>query len=172
MTRFHRMLAPAALAAGLVIAALLPTPVQAQSGSDLVRVIVDVADVVYHSGHPYYRHGNYGYGDRLIVVRDRYGHRRYYRHVPRGYRQGPPYGNAYGYYGREAPRMQQRTRCDSRGRCRVEYYDPRHDNRYDNRYYNRDDDHGRYDRYDGRYDRYRGGASYYDGRRWRERDDD
>ena len=50
-----RLLAPTVLAAGLGLAALAPSP--ARADDDLVRVIVDVADVIYHGGQPYYRHG-------------------------------------------------------------------------------------------------------------------
>ena len=97
-TSLTRFLAPAVLAAGLGAAALAaPAPAQAQS-DDLVRVLVNVADVVMRGNQPYYRYGDYGYNDRLIVQRDRYGRPVYYRSVPRvAYRQGPPYGNAYGY---------------------------------------------------------------------------
>ena len=88
MVTVSRWLAPAVLAAGLGVAGLAPAPAQAQS-NDLARVIVDIADVVLRGGVPYYRHSNYGYEDRLIVVRDRYGRPTYYRNVPRG--------NAHGY---------------------------------------------------------------------------
>ena len=37
------------------------------------EVLVDIADVVINNGTPYYRYGNQGYDDRLIVARDRYG---------------------------------------------------------------------------------------------------
>jgi len=144
-----RYLAPAVLAASLGIAAIaVPAPAQAQS-DDLVRVLVDVADVVLRGGVPYYRYGDYGYDDRLVVQRDRYGRLVYYRHVPRAvYRNGPPYGNAYGYHRNRGYPVtgQQRVRCDRNGRCTTTYYDPRHD------------------RKDGHRDR------YWDGRRWRHRD--
>ncbi len=137
---FARWLAPAVLASGLGLAALAPS--QAHASDDLVRVIVDVADVIYHGGYPYYRNGpGYGYGDRLIVVRDRYHRPTYYRYVPRRvvYR-APPRGNAYGYY-RNAPVIV--------------------------RYVDRDRDHHRYDRYD-RHDRdYR---DRWDDNRWNHRD--
>ena len=159
-----RWLAPAALALGLGTASLaLPAP--ARADDELVRVLVDVADVIFRGGEPYYRHGSYGHGDRLVVVRDRYGRPQYYRYVDRGYdgydrydrydrynrydrydrydrygrydrryddrRYGPPYGHAYGYYGKGKHRRQH---CDSRGRCRVEYYDPRYDRHHDRRW--------------------------------------
>ena len=98
MATLSRWLASVAIAAGLGMAALTPTP--ARADDDLVRVIVDVADVIHRAGQPYYRYGNYGYNDRLIVVRDRYGRPVYYRQVPRSYYSsygyGPPYGKAHG----------------------------------------------------------------------------
>lgn len=131
---------PALLAGGLGLAGLLPAPAKA-GNDDLVRVLVDVADVIYRSGQPYYRHGGYGYNDRVIIVRDRYRRPSYYRYVPRTvvYR-APPRGNAYGYY-RNSPRY-------------VSYrdYDRRHGHKHRG-------DRDRYDRYD-RYDRDR-----YDDRR-------
>lgn len=158
-----RWLASTVLAAGLGLAALTPAPVRAQD-DELVRVIVDVADVIFRGGHPYYRHGNYGYDDRLTVVRDRYGRPVYYREVPR-YRSGPPYGNAHGYW-KKHQRRDDRVRCDRYGRCVSRYYDPRYDRRYDNRYYSYDP-HDRYGRYD---DHHR--DRYWDGYRWRYRDHD
>lgn len=153
-----RMLAPAVLAASLGVAAIAaPAPAQAQS-NDLVRVLVNVADVVLRGNTPYYRYGDYGYNDRLIVQRDRYGNPVYYRNVPREvYRQGPPYGNAYGYNrNRGYPVTGQRSlKCNKHGKCKATYYDARHD---------RD---GRYGDNDRRYDQY---GRYWDGRRWRDRD--
>lgn len=122
-----RWLAPLILAAGVGAAALVPAP--ARASDDLVRVIVDVADVVLRGGSPYYRHGNYGHHDRLIVVRDRHGRPQYYRQVPRNYRAGyhpsqfrgpPPHARARGH-------VNQRGNCDRHGRCTVRYYDPRFD---------------------------------------------
>ncbi|WP_410971339.1 hypothetical protein, partial [Salmonella sp. SAL04269] len=76
---------------------------------ELVRVLVDVADVIFRGGVPYYRYGDYGRDDRLIVVHDRYGRPLYYRYADRyrdrdyrydryrdDRRYGPPYGRAYG----------------------------------------------------------------------------
>lgn len=147
-----RWLAPAVFAAGLGFGALTPAPAQARD-DDLVRVLVDVADVVINGGQPYYRYGpRYGYDNRLVVVYDRHHRPSYYRYVPRHvYRAGPPYGNAYGYY-RNSPKYYRSGR----------YYD----NRY---YYSRDRyDHDRYDH--DRYDRH----DRDDDRRWRRhgRDDD
>jgi hypothetical protein len=135
-----RWFAPAVLAAGLGFGAMTPAPVQAQDS--LTRVLVDVADVVLRSGVPYYRYGDYGYNDRLVAGRDRYGRLVYYRTVPRGYdsryRSGPPYGNAYGYY-RNGPGSRD-MKCNKHGKCKVQYYDPRYDR----------DRHDRHDRWDDR----------------------
>lgn len=160
MTILSRWLAPAVLAAGLGFGAVTPAPAQAQDDT-LTRVLVDIADVVLRGGVPYYRYGDYGYDDRLIAQRDRYGRVVYYRMVPRyqsDYRAGPPYGNAYGYWN-NGPGSRN-VKCNKHGKCKVTYYDQR----YDRRGYYRYDD-GRYSRYD-RNDR------YWDGRRWRYRDDD
>ncbi len=170
MLSLARWLAPAALAAALSAGALFPTP--ARADDDLTRVIVNVADIVFRSGQPYYRYGDYDYNDRLIVERDYRGRPVYYRHMPRGNdRYGPPYGNAYGYrrnhtsgndyysrngFVRDPYGRYSRQRCDSRGRCRVEYYDPRYDRNDDDRDYGYSDRHHR--------DRYR------DGRRWHDDD--
>ena len=156
-----RYLAPAVLAASLGVAAVAaPAPAQAQS-DDLVRVLVGVADVVMRGNQPYYRYGDYGYDDRLVMQRDRYGRPVYYRYVPRqAYnRGGPPHGNAYGYHRNRGNPVTgaQRTKCNKNGKCTVTYYDSRYD-RDDRRYrYNN----ARYDRHD----------RYWDGRRWRDRDD-
>lgn len=155
-----RWLTSLALAAALVVAAFAPVP--ARASDDLIRLVVDLGDVVIRSGHPYYRHGGYGYNDRLIVERDRYGRPIYYRHAPRAqYR--PPYGNAYGNHrnhGRyDDDRYYSRRKCDSRGRCRVEYYDPRQDRRDDYYSYRRNRD------YDRNHDR------RWDDRRWKDHDD-
>lgn len=156
-----RWLAPAALAVALGFGAMAPASAQAQ---DLTRVLVDIADVVMRGDTPYYRNSNYGYEDRLIVQRDRYGRPAYYRAVPQyqgnyqgDYRGNPPYGNAYGY---DNNRNSRTVKCNKHGKCKASYYDPRHDRDYRD---DRDDD--RYSRHDRR-DR------YWDGRRWRDRDDD
>jgi hypothetical protein len=162
ISALSRWVAPVVLAAGLGVAGLSPTPARASGADDLAHVIVDVADVVYHSGYPYYRY-DYGYHDRLAVARDRYGRPVYYRTMPR-YRAGPPYGNAYGYYRNGAGSY---GNCNHHGKCKVEYYDAR----YDRRYY---DDHRDYYRYGYRYDdrRYGDGDRYWDGRRRHDDDDD
>jgi len=169
-TVMTRWVAPVVLAAGLgVVATAAPAPARAD---DLARVIVDVADVIYHSGYPYYRYDN-GYRDRLVVVHDYRGRPTYYRNVYRTtYRAGPPYGNAYGYWN-NAPR----GNCNKHGKCTTHYYDGRYDHRYDRRYDrtyyrhgytnngyydNRRHDDRRYDRHD-RHDDHRD-------RRWRDDD--
>lgn len=148
MSTVSRWIAPTVLAAGLGMAALSPTTAQAQSGDNLVRVIVDVADVVLRGGNPYYRNSDYGQNDRLMMERDRYGRPVYYRQVThqRDHRSGPPYGNAYGYH-RNANNRQ--VKCNKHGKCKTTYYDARHDRdgqRYDNRYDNRYYSYGRDDR--------------------------
>lgn len=156
MDTVSRWFAPAVVATGLGLSALSPAPARAQSGEELVRVLVDVADVVLRGGAPYYRYGEYGYDDRLIVDRDRYGRPVYYRQVPRPYRHNVRQSDRYGY--RRDVSGYRQLRCNSHGRCKATYYDPRYDRdsylydrRYDNRYYGYDRD---------------------DDRRWRDHDDD
>ena len=142
MKTLTRWMAPAVIAAGFGLGAMaVPQPVQAQDS--LTRVIVDVADVILRGGQPYYRYGDYGPNDRLIVQRDRYNRPVYYRVV----RNGPPYGNAYGYY-RNGPGSRD-VKCNKHGKCKTTYYDARYDRRDD------------YRRHDDR--RYR---DYRDDRRW------
>lgn len=172
MSFLARWLAPAALAAALGAGLFLPAPARAgddRRSDDMLRVIVDVVDVAFRSGQPYYRHGGYGYNDRLTVERDHRGRPVYYRHVPRDHRYGnDDYGrDAYSRNGfvRDPYGRYSRQRCDSRGRCRVEYYDPRYDRNGGD--YGRDygyDDRGYRDDGDGNGDR------YWDGRRWRDHD--
>lgn len=123
MNTLSRIFAPAALAVVLGFGAMIPAPAQAQD--DLVRVLVDVADVVFRSGNPYYRYGNDGYNDRLVAGRDRYGRLVYYRVLPRhgGYRYDRYNVNYYpGRYDHD-----QRVKCNKHGKCKVSYYDPRYD---------------------------------------------
>ena len=150
-----RWLAPAVFAAGLGLGALAaPSTAQARD-DELVRVLVNVADVVINGGYPYFRYGpHYGYDNRLVVVYDRYHRPSYYRYIPREvYRAGPPYGNAYGYY-RNGPKYKKYNKHANR------YYDDRY---YYRDRYDRDRDDRRHDRDDDR-----------DDRRWRRhgRDDD
>lgn len=188
MLSLSRYLAPAVLAASLGVAAVAaPALAQAQQSDNLVRVLVNVADVVMRGNQPYYRQGDYGYDDRLAVQRDAYGRNAYYRYVPRdAYNQsGPPYGNAYGYHRNRGYPVTgaQRTKCNKHGKCTVTYYDPRQnrndgyaDERYGNDRYGSDrygnDRYGN-DRYsDDRHDddRYSDNRRYWDGYRWRVRD--
>ncbi len=156
MSFLARWLVPAALAGALGTGALFAAP--ARADDDLTRVIVDVADIVFRSGQPYYRYSD-GYNDRLIVESDYRGRPVYYRHQPRG--------NAYGYHRnrgndsrsgfvRDPYGRYSRQRCDSRGRCRVEYYDPRYDRHGQNRDYS--------------YDERREDDRYWDGHRLHDRD--
>jgi hypothetical protein len=147
LMNLSRYLAPAILAASLGLAAVAaPAPAQAQSSSDLVRVLVNVADVVMQGNQPYYRGGNYGDNDRLIAQRDRYGRIVYYRNVPRAqYRNGPPYGNAYGYYQNRRDSRDENVKCNKHGKCKTAYDDSGHDR--DNRHEHHD--HDRHDHDDG-----------------------
>lgn len=139
MAIVSRFFAPVILAFGLGAAALAPAPAHAQSGDDLIRVIVDVADVVLRGGTPYYRNSDYGHDDRLIVERDRYGRPVYYRNVQRDYRNGPPYGNAYGYQQQRPERRD--LKCNKHGKCKATYYDARYDSK--GRHDDRDESHDR-----------------------------
>ena len=130
MDTLSRWLGAAVVAVGVGVAALSPSQVRAQQGDELVRVLVDIADVVLRGGVPYYRHGPYGYDDRLIVVRDRYGRPVYYRQVPRRYLGSDRYDDRF-RHGRE-------VKCNRNGKCTITYYDPYYDRRYDNRYYRYD----------------------------------
>ncbi|TKS52925.1 hypothetical protein E4582_11900 [Luteimonas yindakuii] len=124
-----RWIAPLVVAVGLGAASLMPAP--ARASDDLVRVIVDTTDVILRGGNPHYRHG--GYDDRLIVERDRYGRPVYYRHVPRNahvvhYRgRHPVHGIPPGHRNNSRHAPSRNVRCDSRGRCTAQYYDPRYD---------------------------------------------
>ncbi len=154
MSTLSRWLAPVVLVVGFGAAALAPVPAQAQSGNDLARVLVDVADVVFRNGTPYYgqdgqygqrdQYGQYGQDDRLIVVPDRYGRPVYYRQVAR--------------QSQFDPRSRYTdVKCNKHGKCKAKgqhYYDARYDRRedhHDNRYYSYDRD-DRRDRDDDRDD--------------------
>ena len=89
-------------------------------------MLVDIADVVFRSGVPYYRYGHYNPYDRLVVQRDRYGRPVYYRYVPPTqvvYRAPPPHGHAHG---RDDDRHDN-VQCNKHGECKVTYYDGRYD---------------------------------------------
>lgn len=164
-----RWIAPAALAAAIGTAAFAPAPAHAQSTDALTRAIVDIADVVFRGGQPYYRNGDYSSDDRLVVSRDRYGRPVYYRVVQDGRYGRPVYGNAYGnaygntygsaYGNAYGDHDHQRVKCNKHGKCKAEYYDPRYDHRgdagrygYDSRYrygsrYGYDNRYGDHNRY-------------------------
>ncbi len=160
-----RIIAPAVLAAVLGLAALAPG--KAHASDDLVRVLVNVADVIYHGGHPYYRHGNYGRYDRVVIVRDRYHHPSYYRYVPRHhqvvYRPAPPRHVVYRpapprhvIYRTAPPRHVVYRQAPHYGYARDYRASQRHDryDRYDRRHDRRDYRHDRrHDRRDDRRDR-------------------
>ena len=153
LNRISRFLAPSALAIALGMGFAMPAaPAQAQDS--LTRTLVDIADVVFQSGVPYYRYGNYGQYDRLTVQRDRYGRPVYYRYAPYGYnaRQSPPYGNAYGYWNNGRGSRNSNVSCNKHGKCKTTYYDPRYDHSWD-RDHDRDHDRG-----------------WWDGRRWHDDD--
>ena len=116
-----RWCVPGLLAVGLAVAAVAPMPARAQSNEDLVRVIIDVADVVLRANQPYYR-GHYD--QPLHVSYDYRGRPTYYRMAPRQVRRGPPaHAPAHGWRAKHG----NRARCDRRGRCNVSYYAPRQD---------------------------------------------
>ncbi len=125
-----RLTASAVLAAALGLAALAPG--KAHASDDLVRVLVNVADVIYRNQQPYYHDRNYGRYERVVVVRDRYQRPTYYRYAPRDYRNlyrsAPPYGNAYGYHRNQAVRYDRYGRDERRDREHGEWHS-RHDDR-------------------------------------------
>jgi hypothetical protein len=141
---FSRLLAPSVLAIALGAGFAAPVaPVQAQD--QLTRVLVDIADVAFRAGVPYYRYGDYGRYDRLVLQHDRYGRPVYYRYVPVrvSARQGPPYGNAYGYRQHGPDRVYRDVDCNKHGKCKVTYYDSRYDRHdhgwWDGRHWHDDD---------------------------------
>ena len=151
--RLHALLVPV-LAAGLGLAALLSVP---QARAVDIRVFVDLGDLVFRGGTPYYRYG--GPYDRVHVeyIGGRPVYYRWmpdtvvYRHAPK-----PPRGHAWGYW-ENGPGS---WRCDRYGRCywdsalRVDWRDVRHDRRQDYRQDRREDrrDDRRDERWDDRHD--------------------
>jgi hypothetical protein len=120
----QRFLAPTVLAVAMGAGFAMPAaPVQAQD--DLARVLVGIADVVFREGVPYYRYGDYGRNDRLVLQRDRYGRPVYYRYVPA--RPGPPHGNAHGDWRNGPGKGYRGVDCNKHGKCKVTYYDSRYD---------------------------------------------
>lgn len=121
------------LAVLLASAASLTYTAPAQANDTRVRIYVDLGDVFFDYGRPYYRY------DRapVYVAYDNWGHRRYYRYAPRYVSYGPPaYYGSYGYgYGRRDGR-----------------YDRRYDRDHRRNWRDRDDDRGRgHDRRDRRW---------------------
>jgi len=77
-----------AIALGGAAAAL---PSKAQAADVQVRVLVDVADLIFRSGRPYYH--DRGYYQPVVVEYDRWHRPVYYRYAPRPvvvYRPAPP----------------------------------------------------------------------------------
>ena len=135
MTTASRWLSPVALAVGLSLASTSP-PVAAQS--TLQHVIVDT---LVRGGAPH-SHAGYGYGNGYYSTSPQYGYGKSGHHdvdhvssggyygngygngaVGYGY-QGPPYGNAYGYYGNNRPQHVSRRHarhdrhdCQVHGQC-------------------------------------------------------
>lgn len=141
---FSRLLVPSVLAIALGIGFAMPVA-QVRAQDDLARVLVDIADVTFRAGVPYYRYGDYGRYDRLILQRDRYGRPVYYRYVPVrvSVRQDPPHPNAYGDRRHGPDHVYRNVDCNKHGKCKVTYYDSRYDR----------NDHG-----------------WWDGRRWHDDD--
>ncbi|MFT3897151.1 MAG: hypothetical protein QM719_05580 [Thermomonas sp.] len=129
MKLFSHLLAPSVLAIALGAGFAMPVA-QVRAQDELARVLVDIGDVVFRAGVPYYRFGDYGRYDRLFVQRDRYGRPVYYRYVPVrvSARQGSPRGNAYGLQ-EGSGRGDRNVECNDHGRCKVTYYDSRYDDR-------------------------------------------
>lgn len=115
----------ALLAAALAGAATLLPAGQAQAADVQVRVLVDVADLIFRSGRPYYY--DEGYYQPVVVEYDRWRRPVYYRYAPPPrpvvvYRPAPPryyapphYRVSYGdrYYDRD---RHHHDRHDHRGK--------------------------------------------------------
>ena len=90
-----------ALALGATAAAV---PAPAQASDVQVRVLVDVADLIFRSGRPYYY--DEGYYQPVVVEYDRWHRPVYYRHAPRPvvvYRPPPCYYAPPRHYYAPAP---------------------------------------------------------------------
>jgi hypothetical protein len=128
----------AALALGCALV-FAQSPAQAEDPQ--IRVVVDVADVVMRNGYPYYRHGGFGYRDRLIVESDAYGRPIYYRMAPPedAGQTAESRRPSYGHYSSRLrdDRYYSSERCDANGVCQVEYYDPRDGRRWSGARYQR-----------------------------------
>lgn len=144
--RPHAWMRGALLAAALAGAATLLPSQRAQAADVQVRVLVDVADLIFRSGRPYY-HDN-GYYQPVVVEYDRWRRPVYYRYGP------PPrpvvvYQPAPRYY-HPVPRYHAPPRHYAQPHYRVSYDDRRHDR--DRRDYRHDKrGHGRgHDKHRGR----------------------
>ena len=114
MKTMKSLIATAAIAAGLSFVAA-PGTAQAQNAIvDAARVLVNVSDIVYRNGQPYYRYGDYGPQDRIIVVSEG-GRDRYYRQAPRGVAHGY-YGTQPGHNKRMTTKQYQKYQKDQRKR--------------------------------------------------------
>lgn len=131
----------ALLAAALAAAATLLPAARAQAADVQVRVLVDVADLIFRSGRPYYH--DRGYYQPVVVEYDRWHRPVYYRYAPRPvvvYQAPPRYYAPPRHYHAPPPRH-----------YRVGYDDRRYDR-------DRHDHHGRkghgrgHDKHRGRYD--------------------
>ena len=118
---------PVALLGLALVATVAAMPAPAQAADVQVRVLVDVADLVFRSGRPYYY--DEGYYRPVVVEYDRWRRPVYYRY-------GPPPRPVVVY--RPAPHYHPPV-----PRYRVSY-DPRHDrwDRDDRRHYRKHDTHG------------------------------
>lgn len=123
----------ALLAAALAGAATLLPARQAQAADVQVRVLVDVADLIFRSGRPYYY--DEGYYQPVVVEYDRWRRPVYYRYGPPPrpvvvYRPAPPRYYAPPRHHHHAPPPQYRVSYDDRRGYDRRDYDRRH---YDNR---------------------------------------
>lgn len=131
------------LTVALAVAGLFGLSYTAPARADGVRVFVDLGDVYFTAGRPYYRHNH----QPLYVARYAYGPRYYYS------RPAYPVAESYGYG--YAPRPV--------------YYGYGMEYRGGHGYRDHDDYRG-HDRHD-RHDRYRGRGDYRDGHGDHDRDD-
>jgi len=114
----------ALLAVALAGAATLLPANKAQAADVQVRVLVDVADLIFRSGRPYYY--DEGYYQPVVVEYDRWRRPVYYRY-------GPPPRPVVVYRPAPPPRYY----------APPPHYRVSYDDRY--RYYDRDDRHDRHD---------------------------
>lgn len=120
----------ALLAAALAGAATLLPARQAQAADVQVRVLVDVADLIFRSGRPYYY--DQGYYQPVVVEYDRWRRPVYYRYGPPPrpvvvYRQAPPRYYAPPRHYHAPPPHYRVSYDDRRGYDRRDYDRDRHD---------------------------------------------